>query len=128
VRLANLTPGAPGGEDGSDNGGSIGVRYRMTEGLILEFNGVGREEYEAVNGRLGIDMETGEGDWPAGLLFHAGGGKPGGWVVFEVWESRQAQEQFMNGRLGRALEEGGISEPPTRVEWLDLAAHHNPPS
>ena len=100
----------------------------MAEGLILEFEGVGREEYESVNGRLGIDMESGEGDWPAGLLFHAGGAKPGGWVVFEVWESCPAQEQFMNERLGRALQEGGISEPPTRVEWLDLAAHHNPPS
>ena len=48
----------------------------MAEGLILEFEGVGREEYEAVNGRLGIEMESGEGDWPAGLLFHAGGAKP----------------------------------------------------
>jgi hypothetical protein len=100
----------------------------MAEGLILEFDGVGREKYEAVNRRLGIDMETGEGDWPAGLLFHAGGAKPGGWVVLEVWESRQAQEQFMNGRLGRALQEGGISEPPTRVQWLELAAHHSRPS
>ena len=70
-------------------------------------------------------METGEGDWPAGLLFHAGGAKPGGWVVFEVWESRQAQEQFMSGRLARALQEGGISGPPARVEWPDLAAHHS---
>ena len=99
----------------------------MAEGLILEFEGVGREEYEAVNGRLGIDMESGEGDWPAGLLFHAGGAKPGGWVVFEVWESRQAQEQFMSGRLARALQEGGISGPPARVEWVELAAHHNRP-
>lgn len=97
-------------EDGSDNGGSIGVRCEMAEGLILEFDDAGREEYEAVNGRLGIDIETGEGDWPAGLLFHAGGAKPGGWVVFEVWESRQAQEEFMNGRLGRALRAVGGSQ------------------
>ena len=49
----------------------------MAEGLILEFEGVGREQYEAINGRLGIDMESGQGDWPAGLVFHAGGAKPG---------------------------------------------------
>jgi hypothetical protein len=102
--------------------------YDMAEGLILEFDGVGREQYKAVNGRLGIDMESGQGDWPAGMVFHAGGAKPGGWVVFEVWESRQAQEQFMNERLGRALEEGGINEPPARVEWLELAAHKSPGS
>jgi hypothetical protein len=98
----------------------------MAEGLILEFEGIGRESYDAVNGRLGIDPESGQGNWPAGMVFHAGGAKPGGWVVFEVWESRQAQEQFMNERLGRALQEGGITAPPSRVEWLDLAAHHTP--
>jgi hypothetical protein len=41
----------------------------MAEGLILEFDGVGRAQYEAVNARLGIDIESGQGDWPAGLVF-----------------------------------------------------------
>jgi hypothetical protein len=100
----------------------------MAEGLILEFDGVGRDEYEAVNGRLGMDMNSGAGDWPSGLIFHAGGAKPGGWVVFEVWESKDAQAAFMNERLGRALQEGGIADPPARVEWLDLAAYHSPGS
>jgi hypothetical protein len=97
----------------------------MAAGLILEFDGVGRDEYEAVNRALGIDMNTGAGDWPAGLLFHSGGAKPGGWVVFEVWESQADQHQFMDGRLGAALVEGGITSPPSRVEWIDLAAYHN---
>jgi hypothetical protein len=95
----------------------------VAQGLILEFDGVGRAEYLAVNAALGIDAETGQGDWPDGLLFHAGGAKDGGWVVFEVWESREAQQRFMEGRLGSALGEGGISGPPARVQWLDLAAH-----
>ncbi len=98
----------------------------MAEGLILEFEGVGREQYEAVNARLGIEMDSGQGDWPVGLAFHAGGAKPGGWVVFEVWESRDAQQRFMNERLAGALEEGGVSEPPSRVQWLGLAAYHSP--
>jgi hypothetical protein len=112
----------------SDTGVSIEEGGDMAEGLILEFEGVGREAYDAVNARLGIDQESGQGDWPSGLVFHAGGAKPAGWVVFEVWESRQAQEQFMNERLGRALQEGGVNEPPTRVEWLELAAYNSPGS
>jgi hypothetical protein len=100
----------------------------VAEGLILEFDGVGREQYDAVNGRLGIDQDSGQGDWPAGLLFHAGGAKPSGWVVFEVWETQQAQGEFKNGRLGRALQEGGVTEPPSRVEWLELAAYNSPGS
>jgi hypothetical protein len=98
----------------------------MAEGLILEFDGMGRAEYEAVNAALGIEMGNPESDFPAGLIFHAGGEKDGGLVVFEVWESKQAQEQFMNERLGRALQAGGVSGPPSRAEWIDLASHVSP--
>jgi hypothetical protein len=96
----------------------------MAAGLILEFEGLESDTYGAVNDLLGIDQKTGEGDWPAGLLFHAGGAKPGGWAVFEVWESQEAQQSFMDERLGRALQEAGVTSPPSRAEWLDLAAHH----
>ena len=98
----------------------------MAEGLILEFDGVGRAQYDTANAQLGIDMNSGQGDWRPGLQFHAGAAKPGGWVVLEVWESRGAQERFINERLGRAPQEGGITDPPTRVEWLELAAFHGP--
>jgi hypothetical protein len=84
------------------------------------------DEYDAVNGRLGIGQESRQGDWPAGMVFHACGAKPGGWVVFEVCESRDAQERFMNERLGRAHQESGITEPPARAEWVELAAYHSP--
>ena len=98
----------------------------MAQGLILEFDGVGREQYDAVSRHLGVDPVTGQGDWPDHMVFHAGGAKPGGWVVFEVWESKDAQERFMKERLARALDEGGVIEPPSRVEWLEIAGHHSP--
>lgn len=98
----------------------------MAEGLIIEFEGVGREMYYTVSRSMGVDVDSGSGDWPAGLRFHAGGAKPGGWVVFEVWDSKAAQEQFMAERLGPALQAAGVSGPPARVEWIDLAAHWSP--
>ena len=97
----------------------------MSEGIIIEFDGIGRAHYDAVNAAMGIDPDSGEGDWPAGLTYHAGGAKPGGWVVFEVWDSREAQEEFLNGRLGRALQEGGVKGPPSRVEWLGEFSSHD---
>jgi hypothetical protein len=100
--------------------------HAMTDALILEFEGVGRAEYDAVNDLLGIDMGSGEGDWPPGLLVHTAGATENGWAVFEVWESREAQERFMDERLGKAMQEGGVSGGPSRAEWLDLAAHHSP--
>jgi hypothetical protein len=98
----------------------------MASALILEFTGVGRDQYAAVNRQLGIDMESGDGEWPDGLLSHAAGPSAAGWVVVEVWASRQDQERFMNGRLGRALQEGGITTAPSRVDWIDLVAYHTP--
>jgi hypothetical protein len=97
----------------------------MAEGLILEFEGVGSEQYDAVNEILGIDMSSGEGDWPDGLISHLGAAKDGGFVVVEVWESKQQQEAFMHDRLGQALQEGGITAP-TRVEWLRIAGYNTP--
>lgn len=97
----------------------------MAEMLVLEFEGIGRETYEAVNGRLGIDSVTGKGDWPAGLLYHAGGEGDDGIVVVEVWESQEAQAAFMESRLGRALQESGVTGPPARIRWSTVLAAHD---
>ncbi len=68
----------------------------MAELLILEFDGVGQEQYDAVNKALGLNSYTGEGDWPEGMLVHTAGTSDGGtFTVTEVWESRQAQGAFI---------------------------------
>lgn len=98
----------------------------MADLLILTFDGVGLAEYESVNGKLGIDMVTGKGDWPAGLQAHAAGVTDDGrFVVTEVWASRDAQHAFMESRLGAALAAGGITSAP-EVTWAPLAAFHTP--
>jgi hypothetical protein len=99
----------------------------MAEAIIWEFDGVSRDDYDAVNEQLGIDAESGAG-WPDGLIYHVGAAKAGGWVVFEVWESRSAQEQFLSSRLMPALEAAGLTDPPARAEWLDVAAYASPGS
>jgi hypothetical protein len=99
----------------------------MAAGLVLEFEGVTEKEYEAVNRALGIDMATGKGDWPAGLMTHSGGlTEDGRLVVIEVWDSPEHQAKFMEERLGEALKKGGITGPPSSVTWIELIAHHNP--
>jgi hypothetical protein len=94
----------------------------MAEALLLEFDGVGADQYDEVNALLGIDPKTGEGDWPDGLLDHTGcyGDKL---VVFEVWESQSAQAEFMESRLGPALGKAGLPEP-SRAEWMPVKGRH----
>jgi len=98
----------------------------MPEALILRFSGTGIDEYWAVNDLLGLNMATGEGDWPVGLLVHAGGTADGdGLAVIEVWESRDAQAAFMANRLHGALEAAGVTSAP-EVTWVSLAGFQVP--
>jgi hypothetical protein len=99
----------------------------MAAAVILEFEGVTTKEYDAVNAALGIDTETGEGEWPDGLVTHSAGlNEDGHLVVMEVWDTPEHQAWFMEGRLGAALAEGGVTEPPSSVTWIELVAHHSP--
>ncbi len=100
----------------------------MPDTLILEFTGVGEQEYRAVNRELGIDMDTGQGNWPPGLLMHsAGQAADGTFVVTEVWSSQDDQAAFMDSRLGKALAAGGITAVPS-VRWVPAIAHYQPAS
>ena len=98
----------------------------MAELFILEIEGFDVDTYKKVNGILGIDMDSGEGDWPPGLLSHSAGAFPGGWRVVEVWDSQADQEKFMHSRLGAALGQAGVDKAPARAEWTKLRAHHQP--
>ena len=95
----------------------------MAAGLILEFDGVTHREYDAVNRELGIDMGTGRGNWPAGLLTHSAGlNEYGHLVVWEVWDTPEHQARFMEERLGEALAKGGITGPPSSMTWIELVS------
>ena len=114
---------------GAPRRGAPGLRtgeVQVSEALILEFSGLGEKEYKAVNDQLGIDMQTGAGDWPQGLITHAAGpGENGTFVVTEVWNSRADQAAFMESRLGAALAAGGVTSAPS-VRWIPLIAFRTP--
>ena len=74
----------------------------MAQGLILEFDEGGEAEYRAVSAHLGIDVETGTGDWPDGLLSHAAGTSSNGtWVVMEVWASARSRRRSWRAAWAR---------------------------
>jgi hypothetical protein len=97
----------------------------MSEAIILEFRDASPGLYDAVNKILGLDPVSGAGDWPEGMLCHAAGehADGNGITVWEIWESREAQDAFMSSRLGPALGQAGAPEP-TRVEWMPLRGYH----
>jgi hypothetical protein len=98
----------------------------MPAELILEFDGVTETEYRAVNAVLGLDIDSGEGDWPDGMVSHAAGLRDDGrFVVIEVWDTPEHQARFMEDRLGEALGKGGITSPPVGVTWIELVGHQH---
>jgi hypothetical protein len=63
----------------------------MAVGLVFRFANTTLDDYKRVNGLLGIDMSSGSGEWPPGILSHAAGrSDDGALIVMEVWESREA--------------------------------------
>jgi hypothetical protein len=99
----------------------------MASEVILEFEGVTAKEYEAVNKELGLDPQTGSGDWPDGLVVHSAGlNGSGHLVVIEVWDTPEHQARFMEERLGEAMAKAGVSGPPSSMTWIELIAHRTP--
>ena len=95
----------------------------MAVKVIIECEGVTEVEYDAMNAEMGIDMDTGEGDWPKGLRSHtAGMHDKGHLVVTEVWDTRQHQEDFMAGKLGALM--GKLNIQPSSITWHEVLSHH----
>jgi len=97
----------------------------MSVALFFEFTGVSARDYRAVNKLLELDPNTGDGAWPVGLRCHTGGASDEAFFVFEVWDSQEAQADWMESRLGPALGRVGLPEPK-RVQWLSVAGHYSP--
>jgi hypothetical protein len=87
----------------------------MAIGLMTKVRGAGLDVYDAVNERLDP-----EGEPPQGLLVHTAAAAPdGGFDIYEVWESRAAQERFVEERLGPAIQAVAGEDAPQLdlTEW-----------
>jgi heme-degrading monooxygenase HmoA len=77
-----------------------------------------REDYESVNEKMfGTKRPLADMD---GLIVHTAGQGPKGFCVVDVWESKEAFDDFFNSRVMPAMQELGFSmegaDPPTIIE------------
>jgi len=54
-----------------------------------------------------------------GLLYHAAGRGEEGMMIFEVWESQEAAQQFFDQTLAQALQQANITVQPTFVQIVN---------
>ena len=87
----------------------------MAVGIRLKFAGGTQENYDAAHEVLEVDTNP-----PAGMIVHSAGPIEGGWGVIDFWESREAFDEFVNGRLMPALQglgDKGFSGAPDVKEF-----------
>ena len=83
--------------------------------FIMEFSGVGQEQYDGAIRDLDILNQPGDGN-----TFHAAGPVEGGWRVVDVWESQEKFDTFAATRLGEAMGKNGIAAPTVTVVPIHL--------
>ncbi len=96
----------------------------MAYGVVLRFGEVTEDQYWSVNRDMGVD-EDGLTGWPEGLISHTAAFAEGGFVISEVWASRDDQERFMAERLAGALAANEVGSPREVLE-LEVINYQHP--
>jgi len=79
--------------------------------------------YDAITERMGVRENP-----PDGCIVHTAGALPdGGFRIFDVWESREHFERFLQDRLMPAIQEvAGADAPPPTMIMYDLHGFMKP--
>jgi hypothetical protein len=92
----------------------------MAVGMFMDWSGVTPEQYDAVRGTVNW-----EGDTPAGALFHVATFDGEGAHIFDMWESAEDFQRFVEGRLTPGTQAAGLEGEP-QVRIFDIHATFTP--
>jgi hypothetical protein len=79
----------------------------MAVGMLLAGEGVTRDSYRQLTEAMFGNYPMREDQSPDGLLLHTAGETPEGWYVYDVWESKEQFQSFVESKLGPAIEQTG---------------------
>jgi hypothetical protein len=82
----------------------------MAVGMLLAGPAVTRENYEALTRKMFGGFPMRDDQSPEGLLIHTAGQSDQGWYIYDVWESPEHFQRFVDGQLGPATEELGVDQ------------------
>jgi hypothetical protein len=89
----------------------------MAIGVLLDIPGGTQEQYDQVNEKAFGDPK-GPTEPIDGLIIHTAGATTTGWRIFDVWESQEAFDHFMNETIMPAVE--GLDMPEIPPEIYEL--------
>jgi len=88
----------------------------MAVAVQLDFKGVTLEQYDQAMERMGL---LPGGPSAREELFHCVMKTDDGFRIIDVWESREAFEQFLEARIRPVAPEVGVSEPP-EIQFFEV--------
>jgi hypothetical protein len=94
----------------------------MAVGMLLAGGGVSADMYRRVTERMFGNFPMQENQSPEGLILHTAGESDQGFYVYDVWESKEHFERFVESQLGPALGEvdsGGGARPEPQFFGID---------
>lgn len=85
----------------------------MAVGVLLNMPGITQDQYEQVTAKIFGQYPMRADQTPDGCLMHSAGPMPGGWYVYDVWESPEHFGRFGESQVGPAMAEVvGPGDPP----------------
>jgi len=85
-----------------------------------EVPGLTAEQYDKVNDAMGVSSSASDID---GLICHTACPTDSGMVISDVWESQEAFERFISGRLMPAFQQLGIDATGPEPKVLPVYNH-----
>ena len=83
----------------------------MAVGLLMAAPDYTKQQYDEVTVKMFGHTPMRADEAPEGLIMHSAG-QGEGYYVYDVWESREAFERFMEEKLGPAIAEVMGGPPP----------------
>ncbi len=84
----------------------------MAVGMLQTLQGVTKEQYDQVNDAMFGQSPPSPDQVPEGLIIHSAGPAENGWYIYDIWESREAFQRFMDDKLGAATSQVFGDQPP----------------
>jgi hypothetical protein len=81
----------------------------MAVGMLLAGEGITEESYRQLTEAMFGSFPMSEDHAPDGCLVHTAGQTDQGWYIYDVWESQEHFQRFVEEKLRPAIEATGIA-------------------
>ena len=79
----------------------------MAVAMLLSGEGFTRDVYVGLTEKMFGNFPMTKEQSPEGLIIHSAGQSDQGYYVYDIWESKEHFQRFLEGQLGPAVEELG---------------------